>query len=339
MINLTLIGSEELEKFYKQKFYFSYSGINKLLFSPVMFYKHYVLLQREDSTDAHLVAGRALHCLLLEPEKFNDQFLVMPGKIPTDSQKKIIDNIFRYHESIGNNSLTLEDYPQEILTQLLTTNLYQALKTDQQRLDKILTIENIEYFKFLSASLDKTVIDQVTLDSCNVSIEALKSNSDVRALFQLDKQNLNAQVEVYHEQLLSIDHPDLPFGFRGIIDNVVIDSEAKIIFINDLKTTGKAIQDFPETVEYYRYWIQAVIYSLLVTDKYLNGLPNASEWKVQITFVVIDKYNQIYPYQVSDETLAKWKQSFNELVTKLLWHYKNKRYDLPYELAIGNLKL
>ena len=69
-----LTGSEELEQFYKQKFYFSYSGINKLLFSPVMFYNHYVLQQREDSTDAHLVAGRALHCLLLEPDNFGKQF-------------------------------------------------------------------------------------------------------------------------------------------------------------------------------------------------------------------------------------------------------------------------
>ena len=126
-----LTGSDELELFYRKKFYFSYSGINKLLFSPVMFYNHYVLNQREDSTDAHLVAGRVLHCLLLEEENFDKQFVVLPGKIPTDSQKKIIDNIFKYHLTLGNNSLNLSDYSQEILTQLLTVNLYQSLKTDQ----------------------------------------------------------------------------------------------------------------------------------------------------------------------------------------------------------------
>jgi hypothetical protein len=338
-MNLTLIGSEELEQFYKQKFYFSYSGINKLLFSPIMFYNHYVLQQREDSTDAHLVAGRALHCLLLEPSNFDKQFLTLPGKIPTDSQKKIIDNIFKYHLSMGNNTLTLGDYSQEILTHLLTSNLYQTLKTDQQRLDKILTLENIEYFEFLKASLDKTVIDQVTLDGCNASLEALKTNSDVRAFFQLDRNLDNTEIDVFNEQLLSTDDPNLPFGFKGILDNVVIDHSAKVIFINDLKTTGKPLQDFPEAVAYYRYWIQAVIYSILVTDKYLINLPEPSEWKVKITFIVIDKYNQVYPFQVSDETLEKWAESFNELVDKLKWHYENKRYDLPYELAIGNLKL
>jgi hypothetical protein len=44
-------GSNELDNFYKKDFYFSYSSINKLLFSPRMFYNHYVLKQKEDSTD------------------------------------------------------------------------------------------------------------------------------------------------------------------------------------------------------------------------------------------------------------------------------------------------
>ena len=73
-----LNGSEELERFYKNKFYFSYSGLNKLLYSPGLFYNHYVLNQREDSTDPHLVGGRVLHCLLFEPEKYDDYFKKYP---------------------------------------------------------------------------------------------------------------------------------------------------------------------------------------------------------------------------------------------------------------------
>jgi len=159
MSPLTLTGSDELELFYKNKFYFSYSSINKLLFSPRMFYSHYVLNQREDSTDAHLVAGRVLHCLLFEPDNYNKHFISMPGKFPTDSQRKIIDTIFKYHCTVGNDSLSLDDYSQEILSELLTANLYQSLKTDSQRLDKVLTEENKAYFNFLKQSLDKTVVD------------------------------------------------------------------------------------------------------------------------------------------------------------------------------------
>ena len=329
-------GSNELDNFYKKEFNFSYSSINKLLFSPRMFYNHYVLKQKEDSTDSHLVIGRVLHCLLLEPANFDNQFAVMTSKIPSENNKKIIDNIFRNYLVNQNNTLTLEDYSKDILTHLLTINLHQSLKTDQQRLDKILTDENNEYFEFLKLSLGKTVIDQTILDNCKMSLDVIKANDDVRALLQLDKIQEDDEIEVYNELIVSISDKNLPFGFKGVLDNVVVDHNSKTIFINDLKTSGKSIQDFPESVDYYKYWIQGTIYVMLASEKFLK---DKQDWNVQLTFIVIDKYNQVYPYQVSSESLNKWKIDFEKIVTQIRWHYDNKQYDLPYDLALGNVKL
>ena len=329
-------GSSELDNFYKKDFYFSYSSINKLLFSPRMFYNHYVLKQKEDSTDSHLVIGRVLHCLLLEPANFDNQFAVMTSKIPSENNKKIIDNIFRNYLVNQNNTLTLEDYSKDILTHLLTINLHQSLKTDQQRLDKILTDENNEYFEFLKLSLGKTVIDQTSLDNCKMSLDVIKANDDVRALLQLDKIQEDDEIEVYNELIVSMSDKNLPFGFKGVLDNVVVDHNSKTLFINDLKTSGKSIQDFPESVDYYKYWIQGTIYVMLASEKFLK---DKQDWNVQLTFIVIDKYNQVYPYQVSSESLNKWKIDFEKIVTQIRWHYDNKQYDLPYDLALGNVKL
>ena len=329
-------GSSELDNFYKKEFNFSYSSINKLLFSPRMFYNHYVLKQKEDSTDSHLVIGRVLHCLLLESANFDNQFAVMTSKIPSENNKKIIDNIFRNYLVNQNNTLTLEDYSKDILTHLLTINLHQSLKTDQQRLDKILTDENNEYFEFLKLSLGKTVIDQTILDNCKMSLDVIKANDDVRALLQLDKIQEDDEIEVYNELIVSMSDKNLPFGFKGVLDNVVVDHNSKTIFINDLKTSGKSIQDFPESVDYYKYWIQGTIYVMLASEKFLK---DKQDWNVQLTFIVIDKYNQVYPYQVSSESLNKWKIDFEKIVTQIRWHYDNKQYDLPYDLALGNVKL
>lgn len=338
-MEMALNGSDEMEKFYQKKFYFSYSGLNKLLYSPAMFYNHYVLNQREDSTDPHLVGGRVLHCLLFEPEKYDDYFISLPGKLPSDNPRKIIDNIFRIHLGYENNSLTLEDYSQDILTHLLTANLYQNLKTDQQRLDKMLTDEHKEYFEFLKQSLDKTIVDQPTLDGCKAQVEILKNNKDIRSLLQLDKSEEDTHIETYNELHIRVDHDKLPFGLHGVLDNVVVDNEAKIIFINDLKTTGKSVQDFPESVEYYKYWIQAVIYTILASDKFLKDKPDVGLWQVQVTFIVIDKYNLVYPFQVSTETMSQWKSNFRSVLEIAKWHYVQKSYDLPYDLAVGNVKL
>jgi len=329
-------GSNELDNFYKKEFNFSYSSINKLLFSPRMFYNHYVLNEKEDSTDSHLVIGRVLHCLLLEPLNFDNQFAVMTSKIPSENNKKIIDNIFRNYLVNQNNTLTLEDYSKDILTHLLTINLHQSLKTDQQRLDKILTDENNEYFEFLKLSLGKTVIDQIILDNCKKSLDVIKANNNVRALLQLDKIQEDDEIEVYNELIVSMSDKNLPFGFKGVLDNVVVDHNSKTLFINDLKTSGKSIQDFPESVDYYKYWIQGTIYVMLASEKFLK---DKQDWNVQLTFIVIDKYNQVYPYQVSSESLNKWKIDFEKIVTQIRWHYDNKEYNLPYDLALGNVKL
>jgi hypothetical protein len=335
----TLIGSNELDAFYKEKFYFSYSSISKLLFSPAAFYNHYVLKQREDVVAPHLVSGRVLHCLLFEPEKYDDNFISMPGKIPTDSQKKIIDNIFRKYLEINNNTLSLTDFSDDILTELLTANLYQSLKTDLQRTEKILTEENKNYFTFLIDSQDKTIVDEPTLNTCKLGVEALKSNKEVRSLLQLDKSEEDVHIESYSELSIEADGEHLPFGFKGILDNIVIDKESKTIFINDLKTTGKPLVDFPESVQYYKYWVQATVYVRLVFHKFLKDLPDLKEWNLYFTFIVIDKYNQVYPFQVSMETMNIWQQDFEELTDILKYHYENKDFTLPYELAMGNVKL
>ena len=335
----TLIGSNELDAFYKEKFYFSYSSISKLLFSPAAFYNHYVLKQREDVVAPHLVSGRVLHCLLFEPEKYNDNFISMPGKIPTDSQRKIIDNIFRKYLEINNNTLSLADFSDDILTELLTANLYQSLKTDLQRTEKILTEENKNYFKFLIDSQDKTIVDEPTLNNCKSGVEALKSNEEVRSLLQLDKSEADVHIESYSELPIEVDAEHLPFGFKGILDNIIIDKESKTIFINDLKTTGKPLVDFPESVQYYKYWVQAMVYVKLTYDKFLKDLPDLNEWNLYFTFIVIDKYNQVYPFQVSMETMTIWQQDFEELTDILKYHYENKDFKLPYELAKGNVKL
>lgn len=335
----TLIGSEELNAFYKDKFYFSYSSISKLLFSPAAFYNHYVLKQREDVVAPHLISGRVLHCLLFEPEKYDNNFISMPGKIPTDSQRKIIDNIFKKYLEINNNALTLADFSDDILTELLTANLYQSLKTDLQRTEKILTEENKSYFTFLINSQDKTIVDEPTLNTCKLGVEALKSNKEVRSLLQLDKSEEDVHIESYSELPIEADGEHLPFGFKGILDNIVIDKESKTIFINDLKTTGKPLVDFPESVQYYKYWVQATVYVRLVFHKFLKDLPDLKEWNLYFTFIVIDKYNQVYPFQVSMETMNIWQQDFEELTDILKYHYENKDFTLPYELAKGNVKL
>jgi len=335
---MTISYNEELNQFYNSDFYFSYSSINKLLYSPAAFYKHYILNQKEDMIDAHLVAGKVVHCLLLEPDKFNDEFIVIPSNLPKDNNRLLVDEVFKVFQSQPDTDLTLADFPDSIINVLVGINLHQSLKNDEGRIAKMVTEQNTQYFEFLKVKQGKTIVDQTTLDTAKESVELLRNHATVRSLLQLDNDR-DENIKIYNEEGVQLKSSKYKFGFKGILDNVVMDHNTKTIFINDLKTTGKAIQDFPDSVQYYKYWIQAVMYKQLSLGKYLKDLPDKLDWKVVITFIVIDRANLIYPFQVSDETLKVWEEEFKNILTVVDYHYTNKDFTLPYELATGNVKL
>ena len=202
----SLIGSDELQQFYNSKFYFSYSGINKLLFSPSWFYNHYILKEQEDSVDSHLVQGRVIHCLLLNPEDFDDEFIVVPGKMPGTSNRTIVDEIFKIHLEGSDNSLTLDKYETAIVDLLEKINLHQKLKTDEARVKKILIPDNISYFEFLKSSQGKTLLDNKTLSYCKECVDSVKQNESIVQLLQLDRKEEDNHLEVYNEELIKIEN-------------------------------------------------------------------------------------------------------------------------------------
>jgi hypothetical protein len=317
------------EDFYSRKFYFSYSGLNKLLYSPSIFYKHYVLNQQEERTDTHLVEGKLLHCLLLEESKFNDQFVIMPGSVPTGQHKVLITGIANYAVLEDKTNLQFKDFEDEILRLLKAMDYHQRLKTDAQRIEKVLTEDAVNYFEFLKSRGNKDVIDEETLQTVKEYANVVRSNSGAMAIL-----NGLSTDTLLSEFPLKFDLPDKPFGIKGILDRVVVNSNG-VPAIVDLKTTGKSIVEFKDTVEFYNYWLQAAIYDKLVRLHF--NIPN--DQHVDFTFVVIDKYQQVYSFPVEKNTMLLWREKLDEKLKIAEYHYSSRSYNLPYEFAIGQITL
>lgn len=322
-----MIDFQAEENFYKKKFHFSYSGFNKLLFAPSAFYKHYILNQREDKMEQHLIEGSLLHCLLLEEDKFHEKYVVSPVNLPGDSIKNVVDKVFTRALMNGHTDLSLEQNEFDILEILKEINLYQSLKTDAQRVEKVVTDASISYYNFLTTKGDKAVIDEDTLNKVKGYAEIVRSNEKITNLLNIGGTFSMSEVPFVMDT-------QYDFGLRGFVDNVNIDHGAKVIYINDLKTSGKLLQDFPETIEYYKYWLQAAVYCKLVRANY--GL---SDYKIKFHFIVVDKLTQCYAFEVSQVTLNSWMDRLDEIMKIADYHYTNRKYDLPYEYEVGNVIL
>ena len=118
-------------------------------------------------------------------------------------------------------------------------------------------------------------------------------------------------------------------SLKGIVDRIVEYDDS--IHVIDFKTTNKTLSEFKETVEYYNYWLQAAIYLKLVlsiTDK-----------PVKFSFVTIDKYQQVYEFEVSATSMVEWMSRMDEKLAIAKYHYDTRQYNLPYEFAINQVKL
>jgi hypothetical protein len=326
------------DKFYANKdFKFSYSSLNKLLFSPSLFYKDYILEDREIRTDKHLVEGKLIHCLLFEADKVNDKFNILPGKLPAESNIKVLNALYNT-TSNRESSLLSQDpaFQKEILQVLIDQNLYQALKLDDARLEKIQNADNESYWDYLKNS-SKDAIDGDTLAKCKDQAENIKSNKDVMTLFEDVQTDFELDpIETHAEKYLKSDLLDRAFGLHGYLDYYKINHSTKTVTICDLKTTSKTISDFKETIDFYNYWLQAAIYCKLV---FANLGENEQEYNILFKFVVVDKYNQVYVFDVTDETLNGWAVALEDVIERANYHYTEKNYSLPYDFLLGNVKL
>lgn len=334
------------QEFYSKKFYLSYSGLSKMMYSPSLFYRHYVLQQKEDKLDSYLIDGKVIHCLLLDDGSFDKQFILLPSTLPTGNTKLVVDKVYLHYAEVmralvdqGITSSTgqdLKDYEDTIIETLKEIGLHQSLKTDAQRVDKIITDESKSYFEFLKIRGDKNLIDSETLARCNDAVSAVRNNSTCSNLLGLVKHEME-NIDIFNESHMRSDLEPFSFGIHGVTDNIKVDYDAKKVYVNDLKTTGKTISDFSETVEYYNYWAQAAMYDILVRDNFKDLL--TEEWEVIIHFIVVDKYNQVYHFEVSKTTIKEWRDRLAQKLDEFKWHYTQKKYELPYRFATSQVIL
>jgi len=321
------------EGFFSTKPYISYSGLNKLLYSPALYYKHYILKQRDDINTTAAIEGKLIHCLLLTPDNFDKEYQIVSDSLPSENPKKVIDTVFEYYTILkedGDEREDLIEFGSAILDVLADMNLYQSLKTDEQRIAKIVDVpKHLDYWFYLKNCRGKTLITQETYEFAQEAVERALQSPVIRAALGLTIDDFNINVESYNEIELTCELTDYAFNIHGILDNLVIDHDNKLIKINDFKTTNKDLTTFKESIDFYRYWMQVSFYVLLVK----NSIYYRENYKIEVRFLIIDCYQQVATMLVSDTTLLKWEEATKECFEKANYHLANRIFDLPYEFA------
>lgn len=325
---------EKEDEFFSSKFFLSYSGLNKLLYSPTLFYNHYILKQRDMDDDKGL-EGRLIHCQLLTPERFGEQFVLAQDGIISGKGKAVLDLLYQQQSFTIEGAdepikPELETLRTEILSFMDDAEYYQKIVDQDKRFQKMLTPEAIQYWDHLWNARGKSLVSQDMMINVANVVHMIRNNGYIMNLMGEAYQQSFEGVEKHNEIHLLSPDGRASFGLQGIIDNLVIDHANKIVRINDLKTTSKDITKFKESIEYYNYNVQGAMYKKLV-----SGLPQVQEngYKIEFRFIVVDPYMQVKAFRVSEETMEQSMQILEAKLDECQWHFDNRRFDLPFEFA------
>jgi len=87
--------------------------------------------------------------------------------------------------------------------------------------------------------------------------------------------------------------------------------------------------------------MQTAIYLRLVMGYLMKDLQvtDLSGWTYEFRFIVIDKYNQVYPFLVTNETMSEWQTKLDEVLEEAKYHYTNRSYKLPVKFAKNEVLL
>ena len=316
----------------------SASAFKLLLESPKQYYEDYVLGNKEVKKGKHFDEGSLVHCMVLEAHNVNEKFVNMGVPVPSDNTKACIDRLL----SLETESDDLDQYHDEILDYLREVNLHQSLVDDKKspfvtgdskRLGKIITDSSKEYFRLMVISRTKVIVDENSWSRCQDKADAIIANPlAFRLLRETDEGD-----QLRYELELKSRHENFKYGLKGILDVIKVSKKDKTIYISDVKTTAALLKDFTKSVDAYDYWLQGAIYKLLALAM-LGG--KIYDYKIVFHFIVVDRNNDVYCFNVSEATMELWMIQLEELInTKINYHIENKDFTLPYEFANNLISL
>lgn len=344
---LAEIRAEKEELFFSKPIEFSFSGLSKLIQAPSVYKKEYIYKERDSKKSKALIEGSLIHHLLLQPKSLPDNYLIQPGKVPIDNPLLIIEKCY-LHWRESKTGGCLADFSPEILDHMKELNYFQALVDDkptksgpgeftgdQKRLNKILTKENADYFEFLKKATGKELVSEDTYNYCEMAADAINGNEKCAYLLGLIPSE---DIDVINEDVLKIPVEGDGFGFKGFLDSLVFNHDLRIIYINDVKTSGKVLDKFQYSVKEYLYSLQMALYKRLVEYAYASLIKEAG-YVIQCHFVVVDVMLNAYPFPVSEETLQYWELELQAALKKARYHISNRDFKLPYDYANNLIQL
>ncbi len=189
-----------------------------------------------------------------------------------------------------------------------------------------------DYFKYRLIKDEKYCITKDVYNHiCSIGKSMSESNDvQISALKFLHKD------KVFFRKVFT--KPDANrIGMRACVDVVKLDGMNKCIKVNMIKKIDANLEDFPDMISKLGLDITMAMYSEVVEHEFKHLIDKKQT--VKYNFIVVDKNDLHYIFEVKAGTFAKWKKKLGEQMNRADWHIKNDNFKLPYEFMNNNMSI
>ena len=178
-------------------------------------------------------------------EEFNERFFVADFPEIQDSQRKIVDTLYK---DFGNTYQSLLEIPDSTIINYTEQLKFQLNWKPETRV-KVLRDNCSYYYNLLLVSEGKTVLDNNTYTDVLDCVDALKGSDATKWYFA--KDNPFDGINRYYQLKFKGEYEDI--SLRCMADLIVVDTLNKAIYPCDLKTSSHYEWDFPKSFIDWRY--------------------------------------------------------------------------------------
>lgn len=272
-----------------------------------------------------LVFGSAVHELVLQPESFE---LIESVDRPTAKCGFIADIVYRKDGHMPSD--------EELLKAAVEVDYYGGLLSET-KMDKLKTsiinyLRNRALFEH-KYNGDKTPIylDVKSRDKLKSCLEALEQNKKIQDLLHPtgvieDPISCNEKTILLDVEVKVDDLEPFVLRLKSKLDNYTIDKENNVITVNDVKTTGKRVNEFDDAIMNYHYYRELGMYTYLLSlcaKKFYNMENPIIKGNFLVVSTIPNYYTKVVP--ITKKLLMKGFEEFSTLL-RLVAKYKSEGY-------------
>jgi len=309
----------------------SHSSLSALKVSPQFFIKYKNKELYKDSRSFDL--GSAIHCFILERDKFYDEYIVCTTPVIGGMMGIFIEAI------VENEGFITQETPAEFVIADVDELYKICYEKSGFKIPLATAIAKLElegnknYLEFLREAAGKTVLSNDEFGVVINCSESINIHETARNLCSTnDLTGGTPELEI------SWTYKDFPYTIKSIIDNLILDKDKKEVRIVDLKTTAKSVYNFIRAYTSYGYYRQLSIYKLAVYS-YLKKLGEDPQEYDIFSYIVAVQTTGLYEcvvYEPDSTDLSIAIDEFESLLSRLQWHNDHDRWDFPMEYYKNN---